>query len=80
MERQIYDQQTFQKMEEDVINKVTEISKSMIETFKFKMLYDSKVSAKQNKKTLKELKEFRAKNWNSNSSREEAYKKYLNLY
>ena len=81
MQKQIQlNEDTFQQMEKDVINQVTEISKSIIETFKFKLLYDSKVSTKQNKKTLKELKKFRAKHWDSKISRDEAYKKYLNLY
>ena len=81
MERQVsMNKQTFHEMEKNIINQVTGISKSIIETFKFKMLYDSKVSAKQNKKTLKDLKEFRAKNWDRKVSRDEAYKKYLNLY
>ena len=81
MQKQIpLNEQTFQEMEKNIINQVTEISKSIIETFKFKLLYDSKVSSKQNKKTLKELKEFRAKNWDTKSNRDEAYKKYLSLY
>lgn len=72
--------QTFHEMEKNIINQVTEISKSLIETFKFKTLYDSKVSDKQNKKTLKVLKGFRSKNWDGKAGRDEAYKKYLNLY
>jgi hypothetical protein len=81
MGRQIsMNEQTFHEMEKNIIDQVTEISKSIIETFKFKMLYDSKVSKKRNEKTLKELKEFRAKNWDDKLSRNEAYKKYLNLY
>ncbi|MDP3765990.1 MAG: hypothetical protein Q8R04_05750 [Nanoarchaeota archaeon] len=81
MQKQIpLNEQTFQEMERNILSQVTEISKSIIETFKFKMLYDSKISRKQNEKTMKELKEFRAKNWDGKLSRNEAYKKYLNLY
>ena len=81
MERPItMNKETFHEMENNIMNQVTEVSKSIIETFKFKVLYDLKVSPKQSKKSLKELKKFRAKNWDSKISRDEAYKKYLNLY
>lgn len=81
MERPItMNEETFHEMENNIINQVTEVSKSIIETFKFKVIYDLKVSTNQNKKSLKELKKFRAKKWDSKISRDEAYKKYLNLY
>ncbi len=70
----------FDKMEKNIITQVTDISKALIETFKFRMLYDAKVSKKQNQKTIKALKEFREKNWDKKLSRPEAYKKYMALY
>lgn len=56
------------------------MSKAMIEGFKFKMIYGINVSQKQNQKTVKDLKEFRAKNWNSKLNKKEAYKRYLKTY
>ena len=70
----------FQKMENDLLKQIMEVSKSMIETFKFRMIYGAKVSKEQNKNTLKDLKQFRSRNWDSKSNRSKAYKKYLNLY
>ena len=70
----------FQKMENQLLNQIMEVSKSMIETFKFRMIYGTKVSKEQNNNTLKNLKQFRSQNWDSKSSRNEAYKKYLKLY
>ena len=74
------DEKNFQKLEEHVLGQIMDMSKSMIETFKFKLIYATKISEQQNTKTLKALEEFRSKNWDKNVSREEAYKKYLNMY
>lgn len=81
MEKQIsLNEETFQAMEKDILKQVTDISKSIIETFKFKMLFDLQVKSKQNKRTLKGLKEFRAKNWDTKLTKDKAYNKYINLY
>jgi len=71
-------QNNFETMEKDILDKITKISKALIETLKFRMIYGVKVSEKQNKKTLKTIKDFRSKNWDKNLSRKKAYKKYLN--
>jgi len=73
-------QKTFQKMERDLLDQIMDVSKSMIETFKFKLIYDSKVSKQQSDSTIKALKEFRSKNWDDSSSKNEAYKKYISRY
>ena len=81
MEKQIsLNEETFQAMEKDILKQVTDISKSIIETFKFKMLFDLQVTSKQNKKILKGLKEFRLKNWDTKLTKDEAYNNYINLY
>lgn len=72
-------QEKFDKMESDILKQVTNVSKSLIETFKFRMIYGAKVSQKQNQKTLKALKEFREQNWDKTLSTKEAYKKYIAL-
>ena len=74
------DEESFKEMEKGILNEVMNTSKSMIETFKFKMLFGTQVTQKQNEKTLNDLNEFRAKNWDKSINKEEAYKKYLNLY
>lgn len=73
-------EEQFKEMEDGILKQVTDMSKSLLETFKFRLLYATKISEKQNKKTLKALKEFRAKNWDKKLTREEAYNKYVNLY
>ncbi|MFH1972089.1 MAG: hypothetical protein ABIJ18_01285 [archaeon] len=70
-------QENFDEMEKSILNQVMKVSKAMLETFKFKMIYATKVSEEQNKKTLKALKEFRDKNWDKTLSRDEAYEKYI---
>ena len=67
-------------MEESILKQVMDTSKSLIETFKFKMLCETRISEKQDKRTLKALKEFREKNWDSKLTRSEAYKKYIGMY
>lgn len=70
----------FNEMEKHLLEQVMDVSKSILETFKFKMIYDLKVTAEQKKKTLAHLQEFREKNWDKKAGRKEAYEKYVNLY
>ncbi len=70
----------FNQIEKDLLDQVMEVSKSMIESFKFRLIYGSKVTPEQNQRTLKALQDFRAKNWDTSVSKKEAYKKYMNLY
>jgi len=70
----------FKQLEQQVLNQIMEVSKSMIESFKFKLIYGTKVSTEQSQQTLKALQDFRAKHWDNSVSRKEAYKKYVDLY
>ena len=72
--------QDFNEIEKRLLNRVMEVSKSMIESFRFRMMYDLKVTTEQKKKTLAHLQGFREKNWDKNVSRKEAYEKYVSLY
>ncbi len=72
--------ESFNEMEKRLLDQVMEVSKSILETFKFKMIYDLKVTPEQKKKTLADLREFREKNWDNTVSRKEAYEKYTHLY
>ena len=74
------DETAFKQMEERILSQITDVSKAILETFKFKMIYDLKVTPEQKKKTLTHLKEFQEKNWDKTVSRKEAYEKYVNLY
>lgn len=74
------DQSNFERMEQDILDQVMDVSKAILETFKFKMIYDLKVTPEQKKKTLANLQEFREKNWDKTLSRKEAYEKYAHLY
>ena len=74
------DESEFKQMEERLLSQITDISKAILETFKFKMIYDSKVTPEQKKKTLANIQEFREKNWDKTISRKEAYEKYVDLY
>lgn len=74
------DLQNFDEMEKRLLDQVMEVSKSMIESFKFRLIYGSKVTPEQNQRTLKALQDFRAKNWDTSVSKKEAYKKYMSLY
>lgn len=80
MEQITLDKSNFERMEKDILDQVMEVSKSMIESFKFRLIYGSKVTPEQNQRTLKALHDFRAKNWDTSVSKKEAYKKYINLY
>jgi hypothetical protein len=79
-EQMSMDLKNFDEMEKRLLDQVMEVSKSILETFKFKMIYDSKVTSEQKKKTLVNLREFEEKNWDKTISRKEAYEKYANLY
>jgi len=74
-----FDKEDFGRMEKEILEEVMSNSKSMIETFKFRMIYGLNMNKKINK-TISGLKKFREKNWDSKLSRSEAYKKYLKLY
>lgn len=80
MEQITLDKSNFERMEKDILDQVMEVSKSMIESFKFRLIYGLKVTPEQNQRTLKALQDFRAKNWDKSVSKKEAYKKYLALY
>lgn len=73
-------EKNFNEMEKRLLYQVMEVSKSMIESFKFRLIYGLKVTPEQNQQTLKALHKFRAKNWDNSVSRKEAYKKYMALY
>ena len=70
-------EQNFEQMEKRVLDQVMAMSKSMLESFKFRMIYGTKISSEQNQKTLKALQDFRQKNWDSSASKKEAYGKYV---
>ncbi len=74
------DESRFKQLEEDILNQVMEVSKSILEVFKFKLIYDLKVSPEQKRKTLADVKEFSVKHWDKSLSRKKAYEKYVNLY
>ena len=44
------------------------------------MIFGVNLDTSKSEKTAEGLKDFRAKNWDNNISREQAYKKYLNIY
>ena len=73
-------EQDFNQMEQRVLNQVMAMSKSMIESFKFRMIYGTKISNEQNQQTIKALQEFRQKNWDSSINKKEAYKKYITQF
>ncbi|MDP3734656.1 MAG: hypothetical protein Q8R37_05495 [Nanoarchaeota archaeon] len=79
-EQMTLDESHFKRMEKELLDQVMNVSKAMIETFKFRLIYGTKVTSEQNTKTLKALQEFRSKNWNKNVRKNEAYKQYLNTY
>ena len=70
----------FKDMETKILSQVMEVSKAMIESFEFRMIYGVNVTKEQNKATLKHLKDFREKNWDASVSRNKAYRKYMALY
>ncbi len=74
------DQETFQKMEKNVLDQVMNTSKALLETFKFSMLYGTNITEKQNKENIEALKQFRAKHAKNIGSDLVAYKKYIETY
>jgi len=70
----------FNEMEQRLLDQVMAMSKSMIESFKFRLIYGTKITSEQNQRTLKALQDFRNKNWDESISKKEAYKKYLNQF
>ncbi|MBS3139340.1 hypothetical protein J4207_06575 [Candidatus Woesearchaeota archaeon] len=78
-QQMIVNESQFKQLEKDLLSQVMDVSKAMIETFKFKLIYGTKITEEQNTKTLRALQDFRSKSWNKNVSRNEAYKQYLNM-
>ena len=76
----VVDLSRFNEMEKRLLNQVMDVSKSILESFKFRLIYGTKVTPEQSQQTIKALHDFRAKNWDKSVSRKEAYKKYVNLY
>lgn len=74
------DKKKFQKIENEILKDVLNTSKFMIETFKFRMIYGTKIKPQVMKKVQVGLNEFRNKNWNKKLNRNQAYKEYLGLY
>ena len=54
-------QENFEKMENEILNEVVGVSKSLIDTFKFHFIYHSVVSEEQEKRTSKAVKNYRNK-------------------
>ncbi|MBS3136495.1 hypothetical protein J4401_06075 [Candidatus Woesearchaeota archaeon] len=75
-----FDDKSFDKMEKEILAEVMENSKSIIETFKFRMIFGVHLDKDVAEKTSEGLKEFRQKNWDTKISQNDVYKKYLNLY
>ena len=74
------DQETFQKMEKNVLDQVMNTSKALLETFKFSMLYGTRVTEKQNKENIEALKQLRTKQAKNIGTDPVAYKKYIETY
>lgn len=72
------DQETFQRMEKNVLDQVMNTSKALLETFKFSMIYGTHV--KQNKENVEALKQFRAKYAKNIGKDPAVYKKYIEMY
>ena len=78
--QELMSEKKFEEFEKQVLKQVMETSKAVLESHRFRAFYGIKVTPELNDKTLKGLKDFRAKNWDNSVSKEEAYKKYLRLY
>ena len=74
------DEGKFEQMEKEILDEVMQSSKSIIETFKFRMIFGTHLDPEKVAKTSSGLKEFRKKNWDSSINKNAAYKKYLDLY
>ena len=75
MEREktvLLDHSAFQKIETDILRKVTEVSKSLLHTFQFQLLYHTRVSQKMERKTTQLVKDYRKEYPGA-----KAYKPYL---
>ncbi|MBI2147792.1 hypothetical protein HYU19_04945 [Candidatus Woesearchaeota archaeon] len=70
-------EKNFDEIEQRILGQIMNMSKSMLESFKFRMIYGMKITPKQNQQTLNSLQDFRSKNWDKSESREQAYQKYL---
>jgi len=66
----ILNNSTFKKIEDHILKDTESIVKSLINTFKFQMIYSSRVSKKTEIKTTKAVKEYRQEN-------NGAYKEYV---
>jgi hypothetical protein len=76
----VVNKSSFEQMEKGILKQVTNVSKSIIESFKFNMLLNMELTNKQKNKAQSGLKVFRSKNWDSKLSKEDAYKNYINNY
>ena len=73
-------EKNFNDMEKRLLDQVMEVSKSLIESFKFSLIYGLKITPEQNQQTIRALQDFRTKHWDTSINRKEAYKKYLHLF
>ena len=69
-------------MENKILHEVLTMSKSLIKTFEYSMIYSSKVSKKQEEKTEKLVKAYRKKHWadamkKAREDRDKAYNIYI---
>tara|TARA_Y100000310_G_scaffold138289_2_gene137191 strand:- start:7916 stop:8173 length:258 start_codon:yes stop_codon:yes gene_type:complete len=55
----ILDRSLFNKAESKIMQEITEMTKSLLSTFKFQMIYNARVSEKTETKTLQLVKEYR---------------------
>ncbi len=84
MESENFDQnpnEYFREIEKQILGSVMDLSKSLLETFRFNFVYHKNVSEKQEEKTEKAIKNYRNKFWKkaleeSNSNKNKAYKIY----
>lgn len=72
----------FNKFEMQALKQLEKINKAILNTFKFQMIYSSKVSEKQEKETSKAIKSYRNKFWTkalkkANGDTNKAYQYYI---
>jgi len=70
--------------EAQILNTVLNLSKNMMETIKFNMIYSMGVSSEQEERTSNDIKKLRAKNWpkalkKAKGNKNKALKYYLEL-
>jgi len=75
-------QENFEKMENEILNEVVGVSKSLIDAFKFHFVYHSVVSEEQEKRTSEAVKNYRNKFWNealkkAKGNKDKAYEIYI---